>query len=1023
MPFIAPAIAAVAGAIGSAATFIGGLGIVGKALVGIGINLAVGFISKKLAGKPEEPVGGVQFDRQYGANLQRQVAMGFVGIAGHDCYINTFGQSNNELQQIYVVSDYFCDGLQRVAINGEWVLLTDIENAEKGFTVATGDFVNLIWFKFFNGRQTTANAYLTARANPSGRWSAQHVGVGLSFVLVSMTFEKEKNNQFPDFFFEIRGAPLYDWRFDSSVGGSGPQRWNNPATHVFSENPIVMEYNYRRGLSVNGDMFCGMGMSAADLPLDKWTIAANICDENVSNTPRYRCSVMVDCMATHGRNIESFAMSCGSMNIDSVSGSWPLVGSSQPIVATFTDDDLVSNEKVRYRARRSMSELVNSISGNFPNPDNLWSMDGYEPQISQAGLVLDRRTRDLSMDFPQVRSARQAAQLASIYLKENRYEATASLTLRPRFQGIEPGDWVRWNSERYGNKVYIVTDTSLARLSSNKPRAIALALQERDGSIYDGVTPPQIILPFPPGRPQYLQEVQNFDARAVIVQGNTGSLAPAIRVSWSVIEDETVSAVLVQYWTIDDPSQVFTKRVDMPASVAILTEGVVGGTEYRVRTVLITDPLRPVAPSAGALVTTDDIDPDFYPINLEDLGVDVRDYQEYTGGLFRELLRRTEELELRISERGFGDRYERKQLIETVKATYDTTTAEYTKKITVIATENSALAERLETLNAIVVDPETGVTATATAVDVLRTEINGYDIDGRLIAMAAAVTSISAATDPNNVNTANFAMEVVSGPAGYSRIAFLARAGGAGGYRVAGQYTDVPNNPALPIRTVFDVQQFIITDSGSAVMQPFLFSGGELTVRDLKVYFAQIVGTLQGNRIDARTITADRLILNGITYTEIQNGGVTANASYDQTASISTTPNNTDPTVIVAQLTMNGITGRRREIRFSCSVSGSGSGVMEAIATTVSIRVTIRRGNQNGPIIREIAVPLSCYVGDSNTPNQYSYSFGGQVFLECLDLAGAANQLYTVQLSRQGGTNSHGTQASSRFMSIDEYRA
>mgnify|MGYP003750138037 CR=1 FL=1 len=32
-------------------------------------------------------------------------------------------------------------------------------------------------------------------------------------------------------------------------------------------------------------------------------------------------------------------LSCGGIRVDGVEGSWPIIGSEQPIVATFTDDD------------------------------------------------------------------------------------------------------------------------------------------------------------------------------------------------------------------------------------------------------------------------------------------------------------------------------------------------------------------------------------------------------------------------------------------------------------------------------------------------------------------------------------------------------------------------------------------------------------------------------------------------------------------------------------------------------------
>lgn len=623
MPFIAPIIGVIAGAVGAVGTFVAGLGAVGTAIIGIGLNVAVGLIqqsmTKKKAKQADQP-GGVQFDRQYGANVSRQVACGLVGIAGHDGYVNTHNEANKDLQQVYILSDYPSDGLSRVAINGAWVTLGS-EDPLRGFVVTSGDFANLIWVKFVDGTQTSANFYLDSLSNPPERWSSAHIGLGMTYAIVSLYFDAEKNNAFPDFFFEFRGARLYDWRKDSTVGGSGGHRWGNYATHEFTDNPIVIEYNYRRGLSVNGDMFCGMGMPAGDLPLDKWAVAANICDEAVSGEARYSCSIMLDCEGSHGDNIESIAMSCGAMSVDGVNGSWPLVGHDHPVVITFTDDDLISTEKVSWRAKRSMSQLVNTVSGSFPDPDQLWSMIGYDPQIASTFLTLDRRTRDLNIDFPQVRSQRQAASLARIYLYENRYEATASLTLRPRFQTLEPGDWVRWDSARYGNRVYIVTDTNLMSLSSDSPRNIAVSLQERDGAIYDGVSVPPIVLPWPPGQPQYLPEVQSFSLIAITVSGADGRLLPAIRASWEAITDQTVTDVMVEYFPVDQPSSVIRKTIPAFISVAILIEGVLSGTEYRVRTKLVTSPNRITAWSVGDTVTTSVVpasDVDVYLANLRD---------------------------------------------------------------------------------------------------------------------------------------------------------------------------------------------------------------------------------------------------------------------------------------------------------------------------------------------------------------------------------------------------------------------
>ena len=65
MPFLAPVAGAIAGGISAFGSFIGGLGIFGKALVSIGLNLAVSALGRALSPK-QKPISGVELDVQFG---------------------------------------------------------------------------------------------------------------------------------------------------------------------------------------------------------------------------------------------------------------------------------------------------------------------------------------------------------------------------------------------------------------------------------------------------------------------------------------------------------------------------------------------------------------------------------------------------------------------------------------------------------------------------------------------------------------------------------------------------------------------------------------------------------------------------------------------------------------------------------------------------------------------------------------------------------------------------------------------
>lgn len=728
MPFIIPVVEAVV-AIGAAVgSFVAGAGIIGQGLIMAGIGIASSYLISALTPKPQtdaNQVGGVNFQRDYGTNVPRQVGCGLFALAGHDIYVNTFNPSNRTLQQVYVVSDYPVTALTRVWAGGVLLQLgVDIGDG-KGRPVigpSSVTFANggLVWIKFYNGQQTAADGFLQTFANPVGRWTSADIGIGVSFISVLIEYDKDNNNSFPDFFFEFQGAPLYDWRKDSTNGGSGLHRWGNIATHEYSANPIVMEYNYRRGFSINNDPFCGMFMAASDLPVNKFTAAANICDELVSGLPRYRCSILLNCMVAHSDNLQSLALSCGAMQIDSIDGSWPLVGSSQIVVDTFTDADLISTaQNFKRIEKQSMSTLVNSVSGNYAEPNQLWSMVGYDQQTSSSFVVIDRRTRDINMNFPQVSNLRQADQLAWIYLYENRYEATATVTLRPRFQRLEAGDWIDWNSARYGLKTFIVTGKQLLSLDSGSgPRNVVLTLQERNGMIYQGITPSVPVLPFPPGDPVYMSQVQSLAALPVTVTGSNGVYQAAIRVSWLPPTDVTVVQVDVEYYPTGDPTSIIHKIVNVDQTVVICGEGVVGLTSYTVRTKLITNPPRTLTFDAGVTVTT-----------LANSKLSITDFnaalQYQTTTLLNKQNDRIANLEAQaaaVASNLNARQWNNKQMMQTqLMSVTGTLSASITSVMTVATNTQTAFASYVTTTNATLGGQSVSITNNTTAIASINT--------------------------------------------------------------------------------------------------------------------------------------------------------------------------------------------------------------------------------------------------------------------------------------------------------------
>lgn len=776
MGFLAPVI----GAIG---TFFGSLGIIGKAIIGIGLNLLVGVLTKKEQKKATP--SGSQFERDYGENVSRKVACGLVGLAGHDCYVNTWGSSNKQLEQIYAFSDFPCDGLSKIYAGGKQLTLSvaSSDAVKTVYAVSTGDYAGLMTFTFYNGTQTTADAGLIDHSNPIGRWTADHIGTGICFIIARLTYDQEKLGSFPDFFFELRGARLYDPRKDSTVGGVGSHRWDNYATYEFSQNPIVQEYNYRRGFSINDDMFCGMGMDAVDLPLDRYFTAMNICDEIVDGTEaRYRCSIIFDCDVEHGDNIQSVMVSCGGIVIDSVEGSWPLIGTDQPIVETFTDDDLVKSEAVRFQKRRSMADLVNAVSGTYPEPSNMWSPAGYDTQTDAGYVALDRRSRDVNLELPTVCSKRQANQLASIYFNENRYEATADIVLRPRFQTIKAGDWVRWNSARYGDRVYMVQARSIKALTSDGPRNVALSLQERDGAIYDAVTVIPPVIPIPNDSPVYLNELQDFSVAPVIGVGADGRSYPAFRVSWSPIDDPTVTSIQLEWWIKTDPTNKFSRTITPDQTVAFVQEGILSLTTYQFRSKVIAD--RPTNWAAEVDATSLDGGNADLEVGLGNLKQEVKDiFSELYAGLNRN--------ESRL--------------------------AQIQQNLQITGGVSQSLNRKLE--------------------------VTGAKFDEQIFVLTSDVANVVEQTTEliaafgENLANGMVAFQAVAAPAGVTvRYAILLKASIGDEFKESGFFIELYTDAGvLKSRAAFSVDQFVVLTSDDENSFPFVVEDGELTLNTARI--------------------------------------------------------------------------------------------------------------------------------------------------------------------------------------------
>lgn len=606
MPFLAPAIGAAGGIVSGVATWLGGNTILaGVAKMGLGMaaKYAIG-----TALQPKVAAQTVKLETSYGEDRPREVVLGKVGTAGQQVFRNTNGTGNKRVLDVYKLSDFRITGVTRVRNEGEWTTLgadngTGDDYRGKQVSNSDADF----YIHVYDGTQTVADPVLVNSANPAGRWTSSHKGIGIAYAVADQELHREKMREVWDPFFEVVGPALYDWRKDSSVGGSGSDRWNDQSSWSGSiDNPALMMYALERGIFIGTEMIVGKGVSASRLPLAEWTIAANICDENVSGKKRYTAGIIAAAGmgVTHDQNMQGLLEACAATWVEDASGEYPIVGAAQSPLVTFTDDDIVPDEPFRFSRYRTRSELVNTVSGTWRDPEKFYEAVPFKTKIDASALAEDGERLAVPLPFGAVNVVDVADRLADIAFRASRYQANADICLPPRFlDKIKPGRWVRWNSARYGDRRYQVLEKRLGPFGAKNARNVYPKLQEVGNGIFDPtefVTVPTV--PAPPGEPVYDTEAGSFNAFAIGVSIG-GETIPGLKFTWAAFADVTVVGVEVEYRPVGQADSII-KRADVPVQVIVTTDGVLANTTYEYRHRLVTLPVRATFWTGWSQVTT-----------------------------------------------------------------------------------------------------------------------------------------------------------------------------------------------------------------------------------------------------------------------------------------------------------------------------------------------------------------------------------------------------------------------------------
>jgi hypothetical protein len=991
--FVAPLFMAISSAIG-------GLGVVGQFLLGTAIKIGLSLISKAMKEEPRDP--GVKTQIQVGGDSPLSFVMGRFASGGHLEYANTWGNAG-KTPNAYLTHAISLSDLTLGAITGLWigdkkVTLPDMSGTapyDQGWAIpefVTDGSNNHSWLRFYRGDQTTASSFLISKfgSDPDRPWSSDMIGRGIGYATVTAQYEPKLFAGVPAYLFETNGIPLYDVRKDSTAGGSGSHRRGQQATYEPSNNPAVMIYNILIGIYYEGEKVWGGDCEPWQLPAANWMAAMNACDEAISlvgggTEPRYRagCEITVDMEPADV--IETLLKGC-SGRIAEVGGIFKMaVGAPGAAVYSFTDETIIVTEGQSFDPFPGLAETVNGAQASYPEPAEKWASKDA-PAYLRADLepLDDNRRLVTGIQFPTVPYAVQVQRLLKEIVEDSRRFRVHQFYLPPEASILEPNDVVAWTSNHnsYSNKKFIIIDIEEA---SNLLQLVTLKEVDPNDFTWNPLTDqkPYSVGAIGPLIPpaQIMTGFEVFPATFNDTAGN--QRRPSIGVRFPGDLDD-VQFTHVQVRLASNQSGAFdgvlpygVKGADGGVKEIVLNGTFLPSTAYEARGIFEPFSRRRTEWSLWLPVTTDDIrlgDGDIYPIDLDQLAEDVREYQKWIGDSVREIIADAQQFALRTADQDAANYSDKQQLRTELVSKTGEITAAYTDAITVATGPSSALAQRLTTLEATIPNLATAtalsalttrvtategdITAISSSLTSLTATVNGKAsassvsllqaqvsvIDGQVTANADAITALTTTVNGVSAN-ATFRMGTGYTPAAgwTSRIGLEARISAAATFRAAGIFLDAT---ASQSRVVLTADQVVMTD-GVNIKAPFLFTGGVLYVNEMVVDWAKITNvTISSAQIGNLTVQTSNLDFSAVTDKDNISGSSTNTATYGSWVTItSKVISNPNPNPVFCQ-----VIARARAVSTSGGGSAAGTTTRWINTTTGEVLGTVGAASVAGSV-------------------------------------------------------------------------
>lgn len=911
------------------------------AIANTAIGIGVSAIASALNRPPEVRGASVQLDVKMADDLPLSFVVGRYATAGKRKYIKSWGKNNRFVTEVIefsalpqdlagmwiddepwsivagrrgsVPTAFGPDPIESVTAYNEGSLPAG--HVDLGVELNNyrddGDSTNArMWVKWFDGTQTAADplTIFAATGDTDYPWTAAMIGTGKAYAVVTVRKDSDSMTSYPAYLFEPEALPVYDIRQDSTNGGSGSHRWNNPATWEPTRNPALIAYHIVRGIYYGSEwVFGGKNLAAWRLPSDEWIAAANACEQSVTldgggTQPRYRCGMEISADMTPADVLEEIGRAA-NMRFAEVGGQIkPVVDIPATSVFAFTDEDVIISEGQSFKPFYPVSETYNALSATYPEPGEKWASKDAREYIDADAMEDDGgRYLPTSISYGAVPFAKQVQRLQRSQMLDFRRPRRHQLYLSPEAYALEPGiDTVTWTSDRNG---YINKRFMVETVAKTPGMNVFVSLREIDPSDYDWSSDfesPVTIIP-PKNTVRFTQPINGLTATPALIEDTDGvGRRPAILVACDG-DEVGVTNIQIQGRVTGRSTTIDTNRRFSEPHSWYLTN-VLPLTTYEVRARLLSDLTPKSQWSPWLTVTTPDVKLGPLDLEMEAIQAEVtadlsslEDWAESTGDYIRDIRDQLDAARDLAAELGAQAELDREEIRREISADMGDFRAEYEERIDVLVTADTAIASAITALN-VQLDGK----ASASAVQALITRVS--TVEGEIVAQSDAITQTNARVDRSSASGLLRVTSTAAPSGAQTRIGLRAEASDSDTSHSAALYLDARSDGTSQMIVAAD-RFSVATGLGSSagVQVPFIVDGGQIYmtnafIRNAAITNAKIaIGAVETLSVAGRAITAPRRARRSSSYT-------TPNGSWNTVLSLTFAPETTDSDFLIIGL-------------------------------------------------------------------------------------------------------------------------